>query len=931
MSNNLLHMVQLARQGQPVPVTQLTRENPLLASIASKMIQGQDPPQHNDKGDRKITAPDENHLNQLSTNIARNIRENKSLMQMLPDLELGFQILISVCCAPKDMVTMELVLETGLRNLSPSVVGKLVQVIRDYLDNTYKIKNKIPDILRDIFQVSGSHILAVLPENSIDELINRHGSISMEDYQNIVKQPTYRTGLGLIGAGQSSQASEESISYGKAPLFTLTAAVENQAFYDIDAKAAVENKHYLTLKSATATEVFEDVVITDNPNVLRNSSLLNALRRGVVEKRLANNSIRPGLENFKIAAGATTITDKILSEMIYKPRNSTAKRMEILRTQNQLSRAPIGEPLVLNLPPEAVVPVVTPGDESRHVGYFVLLDETGNPVKGNSMVDGYGALAQRMMPGQSQNSALLNRLNSLNNGIACSNYLDMRRSVRIYADLVEQDWTASLKNGLYANGVALAKVDDIYRILLARKLQNQRSTVLFLPVESVTYFALRYNEHGVGVSLLDEMKIINSQRAVLMFANTMSGITSSMDLTDVEIKLDEGDPDPQDTVEKVMDALVRANTTMFPLGVDSPSDIVSYLAKAQYSFKTTGHPGMPEMSVDINHKQAQRGKVDTDLQEQLRKYSYASLGLTLEHVDNGFNNQTATSVVAESLMLSRRVTNIQDQFNPHLTDHVRKMIRASQPLCDTLREIIKANLDSLKIDIKAIQEKLGQHAVAADVVTERILSDFVNTLDVSLPKPNMATMTAQVKALEEYKNHISTGVDAYISSDMFSSDIVGEVSNSIEGFRKVVIAHFMRKFMADNAILPDLADLTDVDEDGVPNTNLFEQITDHVQRLMRTSGNLLKKINKDKVESNNLLEKLAAAGDSSETATDDSGSGGAGFGDEGGDDPFGEMDDPFKEEDETPPEEEGGTDEKQKPEDENPPDENASDTEPPTV
>jgi DNA-binding NarL/FixJ family response regulator len=93
---------------------------------------------------------------------------------------------------------------------------------------------------------------------------------------------------------------------------------------------------------------------------------------------------------------------------------------------------------------------------------------------------------------------------------------------------------------------------------------------LFLPVETVTYFATRYNEQGIGVSLLDEMKIVNSQRAVLMFANTMGGIKNSISRTQVDIKFDENDPDPQNTLELQMDALMRANTNMFPLGVHLP-------------------------------------------------------------------------------------------------------------------------------------------------------------------------------------------------------------------------------------------------------------------------------------------------------------------------------------------------------------------------
>ena len=897
MATSLLNLVQLANTGKKVPVTSLIRDNPQLAAVASKLLQGQDRAEHTSDGKRKITAPDEHTLNQLSVSVSRNARENKSLMQMLPDMELGFQILISVCCAPKDMVTLELVFESNLKNLNPSITSKLIQEIRGYFDNTYKIKNKIPEILRDIFQITGSHVIAVLPENSIDELINRHGTISMEDYQKVISSDDFTSEMGFLGPGLSAQATP---AVAPKKLSTLTGALENHSFFDIDAQSVKSRRRNLALKDkAGAIEQFDLVTVTDNPNVLRNSALLKSLRRGVVQNRMGLNRIGAANESFKSSYGEIKLNDRMLTDMIYKPRKTTQKQMEVLKTQNQLPRTSVGEPLIMNLPSEAVVPVVTPGDEKHHVGYFILLDETGNPVRGDTARDGYGMLAQRMMPSESQNSSMMNRLTNLNQGIQCTSYLDAQRATRIYADLVEQDYMASLQTGMYANGVALAKVEDMYRILLSRKLQNQRSTILFLPVEAVTYFALRYNENGIGVSLLDEMKIINSQRAVLMFANTMAGILNSMNRTQVEIKLDEDDPDPQDTVEKVMDSLVRTNTNMFPLGVDSPSDIVTYLQRSHFEFKYTGHPGMPDMSIDMNTKQADHNKVDTELEEQLRKYAYATIGLTLEHVDNGFNQQTATSVVAENLMLSRRVLTIQEQFNPHLTDHVKKVIRASQPLTDTLREVIGSNIDSLKLDIEAIQSQLGTGVDARTVIVERILGDFVNGLDVSLPKPNMATMSNQKKALEDYEQFLEIGIGSYISSDSFSNDVMGTVGDNVESFKKVVKAYFMRKFMSDNGILTELADLVDVDEDGEANTHVYAHIEDHLKKLMKTTGGMFQKISHDKAQSDALMTKLAEAGDNTSSSfdgggsSDDSASGGDEFG--AGGDPFGGdgTDDPF--------------------------------------
>ena len=77
-------------------------------------------------------------------------------------------------------------------------------------------------------------------------------------------------------------------------------------------------------------------------------------------------------------------------------------------------------------------------------------------------------------------------------GTSCTS-LNQDQASRIYADIVERDLIERLKNGLYGATLELGKVQEIYRIMLARSFANQYTQIIFLPTELVEYFAYKYN------------------------------------------------------------------------------------------------------------------------------------------------------------------------------------------------------------------------------------------------------------------------------------------------------------------------------------------------------------------------------------------------------------------------------------------------------
>lgn len=879
-----------------VPVLELVRDKPLSA-LLSKAVDPVIQPSHTQSGTRKIEAPNLGALHNIASRTATNISHADTVMQMLPDMALGAQILVSSTTSPKDMMTLELSYKTTPGILPPTVLSTITGAIREHFDKVYKIKNKIPRILDEVLFTKGSHIVAIIPENSIDEMINRNNAVSMEAfYEALDIDPRSKMSpaealagnMGFLGAGLSG-FKDPNTKTGLG-LEKLAFSIGNESLdevfqsYSLQKHSFSQNLHCEV--SAGKFEALEGIYVTDNPNVLRIPKIEEKLRKDQINSRLKINKAAAALEAFGNAS--LKLDDRSLKSLIYKPRKRGVQPLQAFKTENQLDRRSVGHPLVMELPSESVVPVYTPGQEDRHVGYFILLDQTGNPVKAMNEKDSFGEMSAKLLKASNQTTNIINRLKQLTEGLGCNEQEYTDTMVRVYADMVEQDLLARLRNGIYSNSVALAKNTDYYRVMLSRVLQQQNTTVLFMPADMVTYFARKYNQYGIGISILDEMKILNNMRAITMMANTILGIKNSIPRTQVEMNIDETDPDPYKTAETILNEIARVNQTAVPFGASAPADIADYFQRAQYQVRVTGHPAIPETNINYTETNSNYSKVDTELDESLQKRALMAMGLNAEHINNGFNQETATSVVANNLMLSRRVMVIQDQINPHITDYHRKVIRADEDLQEQLREILANAYQELEIDEDEIAKQIGQDkANVKMLVIAHIINDFVEGLEVSLPRPNTATVENQKAALEGYIELLEIALDAYLSDKFFTEELGGEVSRSLDSIKEMLRAHFIRAFIAENGIMPELATMVTLTDNDEPEIDLWETQAEHVKKLMKTLSGFMKMIHKTKQDTDAEVERLNATstsdgssstsdmGSDTSSGTDEFGSGGS--------------------------------------------------------
>lgn len=846
------------------------RENLLARTVAGKLVADPNRGFYTRKYSGGTEAPTIGALGNISQSISDKILDAENILETLPDTELAMRIVVSSIISPSDLRMPELSFKCEEAKLDPGLLAELSRIVEEHFTKDYKIKDWMEKALEDALFRTGSHVLAIVPENNLDDIINNRNPLAMEQFNQIVaseldanKVPKC---IGNLGSPSGAAVSDTAI---------LNAL--SQPSFENMFGAPVTPKNY-------DSKIHTGLYVTDNPAALSLGIIADRAIGAGVRKRVASASkIRVAYENLQT-----------VSELITRIHQRPTNRMtEVVRIQGREkgSRAPIGHPLVMKLPSESVIPVHIPSNPESHLGYFVLLDDLGHPINNTSESTHYADLQNRLKTGQSmgdQHSRILNNLSFLNAGFSCQTDMTAAALSQSYADAVERDLLERLKAGAYGENVELAKVNEVYRIMLSRVLAGKRTMILYIPSELVTYIAFHYNKMGIGRSLLDKNKMLASLRATLMFANVMAALKNSVARQKVNIQLDEADNDPQKTVDLILTDLAKLRARATPFGSTAPLDIVDGIQQAAISVAVTGNPNYPEIEVGIEDVQSSRVQPDTELAERLDNQWWMSLGLAPEIVDSLQQVEFAAVQMTSNALMTKRFAMDQLTFCGFLSDHVRKYVGNSGTLLSKMilairefrnkadeteletDEVMAGQTDEIQVEETTGADldfnEQGMAVAESDVPEEspytdlsnagdlEVVEEFLSALTIALPPPDTTRIQAQAEEFSNYSSFLDEAIPAYVNQDVIGKIAGPQASEHVSEIVAVVKAHYQRDFLIRNNILPELQDLMATDTEG--NGGVVENYISFQESI----GKVLGKLMADIAERNNAGDESNAGG-----------------------------------------------------------------------
>jgi hypothetical protein len=455
---------------------------------------------------------------------------------------------------------------------------------------------------------------------------------------------------------------------------------------------------------------------------------------------------------------------------------------------------------------------------------------------------------------------------------------------QIASDMMEKDLAARLKNGALATDVMLAKNDDFYTIMLSRQLAKKYTQLLFIPAEYVTYFAFDRAPDGLGKSILDSASQINVMRSTLLYADVMGSMKNSIGRTLLNVKVDETDPNPMRTAERMVHEMIESRQIRFPTTMGNPADQMDLLQRAGIEVNISS-PNMPDTSVEFQNVQSSYNKPDQDISDKLQRQNIMRFGMTPELIDTMEQPELATSIVSQNILFAKNVLSYQAAFNPQITKYLRSYARNSQNLKDVLLAALEEAKDQILITQDDVEALYGISVSQEDVDRLKVtigLQLFLSGFSAELPQPVNVNLEQQAQEFDKFTEAAKKAIDAQISDAFFNEATAGKVSSNVEVFKALVLSQLQRKWMSDRGYMPELAALTATSDDNTAQSSLMHDTLTHVKALTRSCTALMVEVKPmiiaaDKDLENNGVEEGSGASsapdDSGTSEVDDSGGG----------------------------------------------------------
>lgn len=856
-------MTNNTRSATNIPKLDLVSRNPEAAAALSKAIR---PTLSTgfDVGKRSTYySLNESRIKEIADNTSSRINDNDNILNLFPDIALAEQIVVSSILAPKDMFRGSLIYKTYKQLIPTEIQTKINAIVQENLEGHYRYRSELPEILRAALFQSGSYVSAVIPEASVDEVINGK-SIATEAHHRAIESLIEKDGrivsLGILGPAKRESNGAKALEnfFSGAHRVPTTGSISLEALSE-----------YVGV--GKNTDGFLEV--TDNFHVLKLPQLMAAVAEQRIRRATSMYGGRSvGMENMgvKTEGAEKKLTQNELSNLIYKNKNAVHEPFMVFPTANTQKRHSIGRPLRIKIPSEAVVPVFPPGDPSNHRGYFVLVDIDGNWIT-RSSVDttphGLMALVGRNQQNNSMSGMLLDKARlAIRDGDKTTTIDNM---LEVYSSIVEHEMMSRLQNGVYGTRFEFGRDKEWDRIMLARALAGKMTRMVYIPSSVITYYAYDYHPNGVGKSYLDNIRLLTSIRATLLFSKVMGNLKSSINTTKVSLNIDPKDPDPLKTIEMASHDVMRFRQSYFPLGVTAPSDLLHWIQRAGLMFEFKGHPGLPETSFQFSNETMQHHVPDDQIGEDLRKQTFMAFGLTPETVDQGFNADFATTIIHNNALFAKRISLLSDLTSVHMSKDAQNICRNDSIILDSIVDVLSESGESL---VRFLDEEEKAHYNADPKKFVRMFVDrVIDNLWLDLPKPEVTGDGTKTERFEEVAEALDKVLTSFFSPEVFGSSLTGEMSSHIDEIKGFWKHFLLRKWVTEEGYMPEISEIFRRDENGNPSNDILDIMKNYTQDAMLSAMKYIEQATKIREATDKDLQTLGTAtGSPSPTPSDDS-------------------------------------------------------------
>lgn len=868
MNNPRVSAATVIRSSAPNAQLQHSRPGVGNDTVLSKMIR-----------DQSGTAPERHdspylgnfgYLQEAADIMATNIDDYQNQAAMLPEIEICIQVLQSLILSPKDITQTELKHEVTPNILPPEMAQAMVKILADYAEHDYKIKAMLPDKLRKALFMEGADVTIIIPENSLDDLINGRngkGKISLESFKEKGIYDDISKPLGYMADGEQRNYGTMSLESMLSEL--AKSPVANKSLKNMHLVGESTASPYVTKWDFTKFKNFAAPAIYDNPQMMKLGEITDAIK--AAQNGMAIESMGGGYFGS-------------LDSIYHSPDINPEDFVTILR-QEDASRPTEGPPLIKVGPTESCMPVVRPSNPKHPIGFLFILDEFGAMISRSARSDYFRNISAGVFNNRNAMSGMLGQMASqLNMDDGFTQQTMTIQSMQAFRELALRDIESRFSNGTVGN-VTVSRMELAFDLMFERALANKQTRIVYVPADMVVYWAYNWNDNGTGRSLMEDNKILSSIRALTMFMNIETHLRNSIDHRTLNITIDEDDPNKIRTKEMILHEYARQRACAVPWATSNPRRMVEIAQQSGLAINVEGGDSFPGTKVSVDSRPVEYREVNLELDEDLRKRQTMGFGLAPEIVDLSTQIEFSSKMATSNELSLKRAILLQDRTNALIRETLIKIAINHKGIMDKLRKAVAEHSKDIP------KEKLAQ------LGEDFFIKTFFQIYKVSLPRPDTG-LANRMTDLDEYISAVEKVLDHVMPDDLLQGAVTGESTNEwVAVVKASVKSQLVLSYCRNNNIMPEVTDLLKNDTVEDPGTKLIEGGIADVNRLVKIiqgvglqlyskaliTENQMKtlkdRLDTERVEGTDAVEGSGTGGDSGSSDFDS-----------GGDDGFGDFD-----------------------------------------
>ena len=735
-------------------------------------------------------------LSEIASNTRKKIDEIKNLKLMSPEIEQAALIIVSTIISPTDMQTDKVPVQVSDPNLSTATNTKISDYLTKYFNDTFHLGSKLYQWYKTAGFEEGAQAILILPKHEIDVLntvADKWSPQEVDEWKKIKERIT--TGTEALAPTDLKhqkeidkiKASVEAIAMiqlEKTGVWQIAPSTESK-----DAKSTSDKK-----KDGEQTELqrISKNLVDNSFKLLQQTDDGN----GVVVTRDFNFI---GKQQRKTEARITELEREAERQVHgFSASNPDGGKpaFPVLCLSDVVKTGKEDLPIVMELPSDAVIPVCAPRDNKNHIGYFILLDENGQPLKGqyaftgavnSDVVNRMATNAAKALFGTAEVNAYINA------GLTETQAIDQMTQIFGVAvnHLLESKLNQDGLTGLDVNVHGAVGKALFYHLLAKNKIK-----MIFIPANLMIYFRFDHRQDGTGKTLIEDIAFVLGLRTTFNIAKIMAAIENATQHRRIEVSIDEKEVNPLEFMELVRREYLSKKA---PAWTTDPTTAAEAILNQHISIVPKDMQGTTnnlEVTTEKSYGNAQAP--DDTINDNLNNWVCMGLGVPAAALNQLSEAEYSRSVATQNLIFANKARLWQGIVEPENTKFLQQYILCNHPLQETIMEFIRKDTEKTG-DNKADENKgkdAGDQTAPSNVETDtkatEELKNVIATIKIALPPPMVSTSKAHFEEIGAQIDAIQRMLETVFPDDIAPSDDLRSLMVSV---RAVVASRILREYL----------------------------------------------------------------------------------------------------------------------------------------